>query len=130
MLGWIRGLFYVCAAYDGTLGLVFFFFQTQVFAFYGVTPPNHPAYVQFPALLLVLFALMFARIAADPLKQRDLILYGIGLKAAYSGLAFWYQLHGGIPSMWLPWAWADLVFLLLFALAWLALGARRTMPVS
>ncbi len=52
------------------------------------------------------------------LKNRELILYGMGLKAAYSALAFWHQLTGGIPFMWIPWAWADLIFLVLFIAAW------------
>jgi hypothetical protein len=52
-----------------------------------------------------------------------LILYGVGLKVAYSGTAFWYQLTGGIPFMWIPWAWADLVFLVLFVVAWNKLGS-------
>ena len=88
-------------------------------------PPNHPAYVQFPALLLFIFAVMFFRIAADPVRNRELILYGIGLKIAYCGTAFWYQLAGGIPFMWIPWAWADLIFLALFLVAWNKLGTRE-----
>ena len=67
---------------------------------YGVEPPNHMAYVQFPALLLVLFAIMFYRIAMDPVRNRDLILYGCGLKISYCSLAFWYMFTTGIPSMW------------------------------
>ena len=53
------------------------------------------------------------RIAQDPIAHRDLIPYGIGLKAAYSGLVFWYQLTEGVPFMWIPFAWVDVVFLLL-----------------
>ncbi|MGA7179586.1 MAG: hypothetical protein WBX11_08390 [Thiobacillaceae bacterium] len=121
MYPWTRPLFVIAALYDGLLGLAFLFFPLAIFAHYGVEPPNHPAYVQFPALLLLVFAAMFLRIANSPAKNHDLIPYGMALKASYSGLAFWYAITRGIPSMWIPWAWADLVFLLVFVLSWLNL---------
>jgi hypothetical protein len=124
---WRKWLFYVAALYDGILGVAFVFFWPLVFRLFDVTPPNHGGYVQFPAFLLIIFGAMFLRIAQDPLAHRELIPYGIGLKVAYSGLVFWYQLTEGVPFMWIPFAWADLVFLLFFVLAWrpIAIGARR-----
>ena len=120
---WIKPFFIISALYDGILGIAFLFFWGAIFQGFGVEPPNHPAYVQFPALLLLIFAAMFFRIANDPIRNRELILYGVGLKVAYSGTAFWYQLTGGIPFMWIPWAWADLVFIVLFLVAWNKLGS-------
>ena len=120
----IKPLFLIAALYDGVLGIAFVIAPGAIFAMYGVEPPNHMAYVQFPALLLILFAIMFWRVAMDPVRNRDLILYGCGLKVAYCGLAFWYEITTGVPSMWIPWAWADLVFLLLFVLSWRRLAAQ------
>jgi hypothetical protein len=97
-----------------------------MFRTFGVVPPNHYGYVQFPALLLLIFAVIFFRAAADPVQRRDTILYGVALKASYSGLVFWYQLHGGAPSLWIPWAWADAAFLVLLLLAWGAISPRKT----
>jgi hypothetical protein len=115
---WRRWLFYAAALYDGIFGVAFFFFWPAIFAHFHVTPPNHEGYVRFPALLLIIFGAMFLQIARDPDANRNLIAYGIALKAAYSGLVFWYQLTTpGIPAMWLPWAWTDLAFLVLFAIA-------------
>ena len=114
----ISSLFYLAAIYDGLLGLAFVFFPLRIFVLYGVEPPNHIGYVQFPALLLILFSLMFWRVATSPARYRDLIPYGVGLKAAYCGLVFWYDFTQGIPAMWIPWAWADLSFLVAFVLAW------------
>ena len=117
MMDWRKWLFYVAAAYDGLLALAFLFFWPEVYRHFGVTPPNHGGYVQFPALLLIIFGLLFLRIARDPDANRELIVYGIYLKIAYSGLVFYYQLNGGVPHMWIPWAWADVVFLILFIAA-------------
>lgn len=114
---WRKWLFYVAAIYDGVLGLAFVLFWPAVFRLFDVTPPNHGGYVQFPALLLIIFAFLFLRIAHDPEANRGLIAYGIGLKASYSGLVFGYQLMSGVPAMWIPWAWLDLAFLVLFVLA-------------
>lgn len=125
MKNWIKPLFIIAAFYDGILAIAFLFFATDLFQWFGVTPPNHLAYVKFPALLLLIFAVMFVRIASDPVKNRDLIPYGIALKIAYSGTAFWYQLTQGIPSMWIPWAWADLGFLVLFVIAWKSTAPGR-----
>ena len=120
-IAWRKWLFVVAALYDGILGLTFFLFWSWPYRLFEVTPPNHPGYVQFPALLLVVFAAMFYRISRDPVAHRDLIAYGIGLKVAYISLVFGYQLTTGVPAMWIPWAWIDLVFLVLFA-------AARTAP--
>ena len=125
---WIKPFFIVAGLYDGILGIAFLFFSGAIFQSFDVTPPNHVAYIQFPALLLIIFAAMFFRIASDPVRNRDLIPYGIALKTAYSGSVFWHQLAGGVPFMWLPWAWADLVFLVLFVVAWKQLGAVTARP--
>ena len=121
---WIKPFFLLAALYDGVLGIAFIIAPASIFAMYSVEPPNHMAYVQFPAMLLILFAIMFYRVAMDPVRNRDLILYGCGLKIAYCSLAFWYMFTTGIPSMWVPWAYADLVFLVLFVLSWRSIGGR------
>ena len=125
-LQFIKGLFYLSAVYDGLLGLLFLFFWRQLFERFQVTPPNHAGYVQFPALLLMIFGAMFLQIALDPVRNRSLIAYGIALKIAYTGIVFWYEMTTGIPTMWIWCAWADLVFLVLFVLAQRALSRMAT----
>ena len=119
---WIKALFIVVTVYDAVLGLAFLVLPERVFEMFQVTPPNHMAYVQFPGLLLLLFAALYATIAADPVKHRILIPFGAGLKIAYAGIVFVYKATSGIPMMWLPWAWFDLVFLGLFIIAWRSTG--------
>jgi hypothetical protein len=115
---WVKVVFLIAAVYDGVLGLAFLFFGSEIFRTANVTPPNHIGYIQFPALLLVVFAMMFFQIARNPPKHRELMLYGAGLKASYVGVVFWHQVSGGIPMLWIPWAWMDLVFLILFLGIW------------
>jgi hypothetical protein len=119
-------LFLVAALYDGLLGVVFLIAPLRPFHLYGVPEPNHRAFVQFPAALLLIFALMFLAIARAPSQSRHLIPYGILLKVAYCGLAFGYWFAEGIPGMWKAFAIIDLVMGLLFVWAFLALKPVST----
>ena len=121
-LKWVRTLFVIAGLYDGILAVAFLLFAPAIFQRFGIEPPNHLGYVKFPALLLLIFTAMFFRIAGAPVKNRELILYGVALKIAYCGTVFWYQITQGIPFMWIPWAWADLAFLVLFLIAWKSTG--------
>jgi len=118
----ISALYYLAALYDGVFGILFLTIPWQLYAAFDVTPPNHWAYVQFPAALLLIFALMFLAVARDPRANRSLILYGMLLKISYSGTVFGYWLMQGVPPMWKPFAIADLAFLVLFAWSYQVLG--------
>jgi hypothetical protein len=91
-----------------------------------VTPPNHPGYVQFSAALLLVFAVMFAAIARQPVRNRGLIPYGILLKVSYCAVVFYHWFTTGIPNMWKPFAVVDFVFLILFVWAWKTTGAMSS----
>ena len=115
--GLIIFLFGIAALYDGLLGIIFLLAPEYLFNVFSVIPANHPGYIQFPAALLIIFALMFTAVAIDPKRNRNLIPYGILLKIAYSGIVFYYWASTGIPSMWKPFSLIDLVFMLLFVWA-------------
>jgi hypothetical protein len=121
----ISALYIVAGIYDGLLGAAFLIAWSALFRYFEVTPPNHPGYVQFPALLLIIFALMFFAVAVDPVRNRNLIPYGVLLKVAYCGTVFWYWFTQGIPNMWKPFAWIDLVFAILFVWSWLQLRRQH-----
>jgi hypothetical protein len=104
--------------YDAVLGIAFLFFGLEVFKLAGMPPPNHIGYIQFPALILILFGIMLLRIAADPAGRREWIPHGMGLKVAYFGVVFWHNLHGGVPMLWIPFAWSDVAFFFLFFASW------------
>jgi hypothetical protein len=114
---WRKGLFYISALYDGFFGVAFFCCWARLFDYFHITPPNHPGYAQFPALLLIIFGLLFLKIARDPDANRDLIIFGVLLKIAYAGLVFWYHFTTGIPPMWMWCAYIDTAFLILYLAA-------------
>jgi len=119
-------LFYLAAAYDGILGIVFLASPMCIFEHFEIMPPNHAGYVQFPAMLLIVFAILFINIARNPLKNRNLILYGILLKVSYCSVVFAYWFTSGVPIIWKPFAVCDLIFIVLFALAWRNLCCEKT----
>lgn len=121
---WVKAFLVICAIYDGVIGLALALAPVKVFGMFHTVLPNHLGYIRFPALLLLIFAAMFLRGAGDPVGRRDVILYGAGLKIAFCALVFWYQYRRDVPAMWVPLAWADLVFLLVFILAWRATAPR------
>jgi hypothetical protein len=129
-IGWSRILFGLAAVYDAVLGIAFLAAPRWIYATFEVAEPNHWGYIQFPAALLLVFAVMFVAIASDPEGNRGLILYGIGLKVAYCAVAFGHWFGSGIPSMWKPFAVADVVMLALFLWAYAALGASARQPLE
>lgn len=122
----VRLLFILAGLYDGLLGLAFLFFAPAVFDYFGVTPPNHFGYVRFPAMLLLVFALMFFAVAADPKRNRNLIPYGILLKVSYCSAVGWYWFRDpAFPWMWQPFFFFDLLFLVAFVWAFRKIGPAR-----
>jgi hypothetical protein len=119
---WIGPLFYVAALYDALLGVIFLLAWRTVYERFGITPPNHPAYIQFAAALITTFGIGFWFVAMAPERNRDIIKLGVLLKLSYSTtvLAYWFQ--GRMPTMWVPFAWIDLAFLFAF------LAALRAVP--
>jgi hypothetical protein len=114
-------LFITAALYDGLLGILFLFASDRLFEYFQMTPPNHLGYVQFPAALLMIFAIMFYMIARKPLANKNLIPYGILLKVSYCSVVFFHWFATGIPNMWKPFAIFDLAFLGLFIWAYTSL---------
>lgn len=122
---WIKPFFVVAGLYDGILGLLFVLVPYQFFKAANVPPPNHVGYVQFPALLLIIFAIMFFNIARNPSANRSLILYGILLKISYSGVVLFHWMSVNIPTIWVVFAFLDLIFLVLFVVAKKVIGQQQ-----
>ena len=115
-------LFIVAALYDGVLGIAFLLRAESLFQRFQVTPPNHFGYVHFPAALLIIFALMFAAVAKNPEGNRKLIPYGMLLKISYCSVVGYHWFTAGLPGIWKPFVFFDIVFLGLFAWAYASLA--------
>ncbi len=125
----IAALFYFSSAYDFVLGAVFLAFSPWFFRVFGVEAPNHWGYVHFPALLLILFGIMFYQIAEDPKSNRNLIPYGIMLKGSYCAIVGAYTfLAGNMPEMWKPFGVADFLMLLGFLWSYQKLAPGTQIP--
>ena len=117
----IKKLFIVSAAYDFIIGLIFLVAFKHLYNHFGVALPNHDGYIQFAAIVVMAFGVGFWFVAQDPVRNRDIIKMGIILKIAYSGVVLGHDFFGYVPSVWVPWAYIDLVFLILFIMAHKAL---------
>ena len=118
----IRPLFALAAIYDAVLGIAFLLAPSGIFAWLDLAPPNHLGYIQFPAALLIVFAAMFAAIAMDPQRNRNLIPYGILLKISYCGVVLFHWVTSELPFIWKPFFVADIAFLIAFVWAWKSLS--------
>ncbi len=127
-LGWIRLLFILAALYDGALGVAFLIAPLSIYSAMNIPAPNHPGYVQFPAAILVVFGIGFLMVAMEPVRRRDIMVLGCLLKIAYCSVVFVHAAGAGIPIIWTLFAWADLLFLILFIAALLSLRSRVLSP--
>lgn len=114
----VRLLFAVAGVYDFIIGLVFLFFGPQLFDATGTPHPNHWGYIQFGALMLMVFGIMFFAVAYDPVRHRDLMLYGMLLKLSYAALVAYYWITIDCPLLFKPFAVIDAVMFFLFLLAY------------
>jgi hypothetical protein len=115
---WIRWLFAFAGLYDFLIGGVFLFFGPELFDATGVPHPNHWGYIQFGALMLVVFGIMFFAVAYDPMANRNLMPYGMLLKISYTGLVAYYWAKTDLPMLFKPFAFIDAVMFVLFLVAY------------
>lgn len=114
----VRLVFAIAGVYDLLIGLVFLFFGPQIFDATEVPYPNHWAYLQFSALLVMVFGIMFFAVAHDPVGNRNLMLYGMLLKLSYTGLVAYYWVTTDCPLLFKPFAIIDGVMFVLFLIAY------------
>ena len=73
-------------------------------------------------MLLLIFAMIFYQIAREPLQKKDLIIYGILLKASYCSVTIVYWLQGTLPDIWKPFTICDAIMGILYIVAQTKLG--------
>lgn len=129
-LAQIRWLFLIAALYDFLIGLTFLLFGPRLFAAAGVPQPNHWGYIQFGALMLMIFGTMFFAVARDPAANRLLIPYGMLLKLSYTALAGYYWATMELPLLFKPFAVIDGIMFILFWMAYKALATDHASPTG
>jgi len=121
---WLRPFFVVAALYDIVLGALFLVAPGAIYARFGVTPANHPAYVQFAAAVVLIFGIGFWFVAQAPERNRDLIKLGVLFKVAYASVVLGWWFQGQMPGMFVPFAWIDVAFIAAFLASLTALPAE------
>lgn len=99
---WYRTLYWIAAAYDIVLGIVFLFFYTPVFRFLDIedTLPAQKSYLSLIAVFLFVIGVAYMLIALGNLERnRDLITVGILYKLAYFSVSLWYLISGVYPHI-------------------------------
>ena len=114
----IKILFWISALYDFVIGAAFLFMGSTLFEQFEVPPPSHFGYIHFCCLMLMIFGCMFAMVAINPHTNRNLIPFGVLLKAAYVGVVGYYWFNGGVPWVFQPFLFIDAVMLIGFIWAY------------
>jgi hypothetical protein len=117
----VKLLFLVAGLYDLILGLGFALFYQTIYGWFAIDLPSHPAYVQLPALLSMVFGIGFLLVAADPVANRSIIFLGVLMKVVYSALILGHWLSDQVPPLYVAFAVLDVVFAVLFIMAFRSL---------
>lgn len=115
---WIPALFIFVGMVEFAIGLSFILFPDRIFALSGIAPIQAVEYVQFPALLIMVFGLMMFNIARDPARNLNLILYVCLFKAAFISVVFYNWFTRGLPLLWIAFSFFDVAYLAGFILTY------------
>ena len=124
----VKALFLIGSIYDIFAGLGFALFFKPIYEMFNVELPNHAGYVQLCGLLIMIFGIGFYLVYKDPVRNLSLIMLGILMKAAFVIVVFGHTLLGSVPVLYVPFAGADLLFLLLFIAAYVGVRRASTAP--
>lgn len=120
----IRLLFLIAGLYDVLISLTFLAFGGPLLDRAGIPQPNHWGYLQFAALELLIFGSMLLAVGRDPIRNGNLIVYGLMLKMSYVGLVGYYWARGDCPLLFQPFAVIDAAMFVLFLRAYSRLRSR------
>ncbi len=110
-------LFYVAAVYNLVFGAAFLLAAQPLFDLFKSVPPDHPGYIEFLSLIMMVFATMFYQVARKPEQNRNLIPYAVMLKLSSVGVIMWnWFVNHNMPDIWKPFAIVDLLYLI--AMVW------------
>jgi len=118
-----RILFLIAAIYDLILGFVFFFFYKPVFAYFNITLPVYPMYLQMAAAFVMAMGVGYYFVYRNLYRNIDLVKLGIVYKFVYSGLTsyFYFADLANVTFFWF--AIIDAIFLVSFV--WFLVHAHK-----
>jgi len=115
---WIRILFVFVGIVEFVLGPLFIFFPGLVFELSKITPLKNLEYIQFPALLIMVFGLMMFSVARNPVKNVNLIPYICLFKVSYITVVFYNCFAKDLSSLWIGFSFFDIAYLIGFLIAY------------
>jgi len=121
--GFFKGLFLVAAIYDFVLGILFFFFYEPIYAYFNITLPVYPMYLQMAAAFVIAMGVGYYFVYTNLYRNIDLVKLGVVYKLAYSGVTtyFYFTNLANIVFFWF--AIIDAIFLVLFV--WFLVYAKK-----
>ena len=122
---WIPVLFIFVGCVELVTGSLFILLPEQIFQLTGIERISALEYIQFPALLIMVFGLMMFAVAKDPERNRNLIPYICLFKAALISVVIFNCLTKGLAWLWISFACFDIAYLIGFLLAYKQI---KTMP--
>lgn len=111
--GYYKGLFLTAAFYDFILGILFLFFFSPIYNYFGIAIPDNSMYLQLSAAFVIAMGIGYFFVYQN-LKNRDLVKLGVVYKLVYSALAIYYFSIGLAHWIFFLFAILDLIFLVLF----------------
>lgn len=114
----IKILFIFVGIVEFVLGPLFIFFPGLVFELSKITPIARMEYIQFPALLIMVFGLMMFSVARNPVKNVNLIPYICLFKVSFISVVFYNWFTRGLSQLWIGFSFFDIAYLIGFLLAY------------
>lgn len=117
-----RGLFLFASIYDLVLGIAFFFFYKPLYAFFGITLPTYPMYLQMAAAFVMAMGVGYYFVYRNLYRNIDLVKLGVVYKFVYSALTgyFYFANLANVTFFWF--AIFDAIFLAFFV--WFLIYAK------
>ena len=121
--GFFEVVFLVASIYDFVLGFLFFLFYKPIYAFFNITLPVYPMYLQMAAGFVFAMGVAYYFVYKNMYRNMDLVKLGVVYKAVYGGLASYFYFADLANVVFFWFAILDLVFLLLFV--WFLVYAKK-----
>ena len=106
---------WIGCAYDTFLGLLGLFHAPRIFDALNVTPPNHWAYIHMIGGFVLCLGILQGMLATSAPRNKQMLLMAILMKFSYCLTVLGHWFGGGIPMPWVWFAFADIVFVILFS---------------